>query len=78
LARGDRATATTYLAHGLPSENFVDSSSRILSIRPSAAGNQYKVTADVQTSTGEYYITFTLQQGSGGLQITDHYSIKPQ
>jgi outer membrane biosynthesis protein TonB len=78
IARGDRATATTYLAHGLPSEGFMDANSRIVSIRPEAAGNQYKVTADVQTTTGEYYITFTLQQGTGGLQITDHYAIKPQ
>jgi hypothetical protein len=76
LARGDRPTATTYLAHGLPSEGFVDSSSRILSIRPESSGNQqYKVTADVRTESGEYYITFMLQPGPGGLQITDHDSI---
>ncbi len=79
LERGDRATATTYLAHGLPSETFMDPSSRIISIRPeSSANQQYKVTADVQTSTGEYYITFMLQPGLGGLQITDHYAIKTQ
>ena len=77
LARGDRATATTYLAHGLPSEGFMDSNARIISVRPESAGSQYKVSADVQTSTGEYFITFTLQQGTGGLQITDHYAIKP-
>jgi len=78
LARGDRATATTYLARGLPSEAFMDSSARILSVRPaSAGGEQYKVTADVTTSSGEYYITFMLQPGTGGLQITDHYAIKP-
>lgn len=79
LVRGDRATATTYLAHGLPNEAFMDASSRIISIRPeSSASQQYKVTADVQTSTGEYYITFMLQPGPGGLQITDHYAIKTQ
>jgi hypothetical protein len=77
LARGDRATATTYLAHGLPSENFMDAGARILSVRSEPAGNQYKVSADVQTSSGEYYVTFTLAQGTGGLQITDHYAIKP-
>jgi hypothetical protein len=77
LARGDRATATSYLAHGLPSEGFMDANSRIVSVRPQADGSQYKVSADVQTSTREYYITFTLQQGTGGLQITDHYAIKP-
>jgi hypothetical protein len=79
LVRGDRATATTYLAHGLPNEAFMDAGSRIISIRPeSSANQQYKVTADVQTSTGEYYITFLLQPGPGGLQITDHYAIKTQ
>ena len=78
LARGDRATATTYLARGLPSENFMDPSSRIVYVRSEPAGNQYKVSADVETSTGEYFITFTVQQGTGGLQITDHTAIKPQ
>jgi len=79
IARGDRATATSYLAHGLPSEGFMDPTSRILSIRPEKSGNQqYKVTADVQTSTGEYYITFRLEPGPGGLQITDHFAIKTQ
>ncbi|MBV8489362.1 MAG: hypothetical protein JO199_02440 [Candidatus Eremiobacteraeota bacterium] len=38
----------------------------------------YKVTADVTTSNGEYYITFTVAPGPGGLQITDHYAIKTQ
>lgn len=78
LARGDRATATTYLAHGLPSEGFIDANSRIVSIHNENSASPYKVSADVQTSTGEYYITFTLQQGTGGLQIVDHYAIKPQ
>jgi hypothetical protein len=77
LARGDRATATSYLARGLPGEAFMDSSARVVSVRPSTAGSQYKVTADVQTSSGEYYITFVLEPGAGGLQIIDHYSIKP-
>jgi hypothetical protein len=78
LARGDRATATSYLAHGLPSEGFMDANSRILSVHPESSVSPYKVSADVQTSTGEYFITFTLQQGTGGLQIVDHYAIKPQ
>lgn len=57
----------------------MDSSARILSITPEApSGKQYHVAADVQTANGEYYITFTLQQTSGGLQITDHTAIKPQ
>jgi hypothetical protein len=79
LARGDRVAATAYLAHGAPSENFMDSSARVESIRSANNGDQsYTVTADVQSSSGEYYITFTVQPGPGGLQITDHYSIKPQ
>jgi hypothetical protein len=79
LARGDRAAASDYLAHGTPSENFMDSSAHIESIRSASNGGQsYTVTADVQTSSGEYYITFTVAPGPGGLQITDHYSIKPQ
>jgi len=78
LARGDRATATTYLAHGLPSETFIDSNARIISVHPESSSSPYKVSADVQTTSGEYFITFTLQQGAGGLQITDHYAIKPQ
>lgn len=53
--------------------------SRIESLRSASVGSkQYQVTADVQTATGEYYVTFTLEQGPIGLQITDHYSIKPQ
>jgi hypothetical protein len=79
LARGDRAAATAYLAHGTPSENFMDTSAHIESIRSASnGGQQYTVTADVQTSSGEYYITFTVAPGPGGMQITDHYSIKPQ
>jgi hypothetical protein len=76
LARGDRATATTYLASGLPGEVFMDSSARIVSLHASPAGTQYRVTAEIATSTGAYYATFTLESGTGGLQIVDHYSIK--
>lgn len=57
----------------------MDSSARIESVRSANLGNQqYKVTADVQTTGGEYYITFTVGPGPNGLQITDHYSIKTQ
>ncbi len=76
LARGDRATATSYLARGLPGETFMDSSARVVSVRPSTLGSQYKVIADVQTSNGQYAVTFVLEPGTGGLQIVDHYSIK--
>jgi len=39
---------------------------------------QYKVTADVQATSGEYYVTFTVEETPGGLQITDHYAIQPR
>lgn len=79
LARGDRTSAGAYLAHGSPSETFMSQDARIESIHSANVGpQQYQVTADVQTSTGEYYITFNLEQGPAGLLITDHYSIKPQ
>ncbi len=77
LARGDRATATSYLASGLPGETFMSSDARIVSIHSVQTTNaQYRVTADVRASTGDYYVTFTLEPGSGGLQIVDHYSIR--
>jgi hypothetical protein len=79
LARGDRSAAATYLAQGTPTETFMNPQARIESIRSESTGpQQYHVTADVQTVSGEYYITFTVGEGPAGLQITDHYSIKPQ
>jgi hypothetical protein len=79
LAHGDRTAAASYLATGTPSETFMNTDSRIESIRSSNVGPQeYRVTADVQTGSGEYYITFTVEQNPSGFEITDHYSIKPQ
>ena len=79
LARGDRATAASYLAAGAPSERFMTDGSHIESIRSASLGHQqYHVTADVETNSGEYYITFTVEQGPAGLQIANHYWIKPQ
>ncbi len=79
LARGDRSGAASYLASGAPNETFMTPESHIESIRSSSVGpQQYRVTADVQTASGEYYVTFTVEQSPGGLAITDHYSIKPQ
>ena len=79
LARGDRTTAATYLSHGLPSETFMNGDAHIESIRATSVGpERYHVTADVLTSGGEYYATFTVEQGPSGLQIADHYWIKPQ
>ena len=76
LARGDRATATTYLARGLPGEVFMDPGARVVSLHAEPAGSQYRVTAEIATATGAYYATFTLESGTGGLQIVDHYAIK--
>ncbi|HTX59597.1 MAG TPA: hypothetical protein VMH02_07925 [Verrucomicrobiae bacterium] len=77
LERGDRATAAGYLLRGSPTESFIDPSSSILSVRSDAiGGGSYRTTADVHTSSGEYYITFTLEPGPAGLQIADHYAIK--
>jgi hypothetical protein len=53
--------------------------SQIESIRSAPlSGSQYRVTADVKASSGEYFETFTVAPGPGGLQIVDHYWIKPQ
>ena len=63
----------------LPTETFMNSNSHIESIRSANVGaQQFQVTADVQTTSGEYYVTFTVEQGPTGLLITDHYAIKPQ
>ena len=79
LARGDRATASTYLLSGSASETFMSGESQIESIRSTPQSNSnYLVTADVKSGGVEYYATFTVAPGPGGLQITDHYYIKPQ
>ncbi len=79
LAGNDRATAANYLAHGAPTETFMAENAHIESIRSVRAGpQQYRVGADVQTSSGEYYVTFTVEAGPSGLEITDHYTVKPQ
>jgi len=57
----------------------MSSGSHISSIRSASVGpDTYKVTADVETASGEYYVTFTLEPGPAGLEITDHYAIKTQ
>ncbi len=79
LARGDRASAASYLAHGSPSESFMNSSSHVDSVRVATVGaQQYQVTAAVQSGGSEYYVTFTVGPGTNGLAITDHYTIKPR
>jgi hypothetical protein len=74
LARGDSATATGYLASGLPSENFInpDVSVEITELHASASGSGYAVNAQIVTSKGTYLASFTLKNGPYGMQITDH------
>jgi hypothetical protein len=79
LAHGDRATASTYLAGGSASETFMSGEAEIESIRSTPGSNSgYQVNADVKSGGVEYYGTFTVVPGPSGLQITDHYWIKPQ
>jgi hypothetical protein len=79
LVRGDRGTASSFLVQGSPNEPFVGGATQIESIRSAPLGDaRYKVTADVRTSGGEYYGTFTLEPGPDGLLIAEHYWIKPQ
>ncbi|HEV3090149.1 MAG TPA: hypothetical protein VGX91_01765 [Candidatus Cybelea sp.] len=80
LARGDRATARSYMASGeTPSEDFMNPGSQIASMRSQDAGDgRYKVTVDVRNGSDEYYDTFELEPGPAGLQITGSFAIKPQ
>jgi hypothetical protein len=80
LMQGNRTTAASYLSQGQPNESFIGAKTQVNSISsavPNANGT-YRVTADVTGDDGqEYFITFTVQSGPFGMQITDHYSIKP-
>lgn len=79
LARGDESTATSYLSKGLPSETFMNASAHINSIESTKNANgSYTVTADVTTASGEYFSTFTVEHTPFGMQITDHYTIRPR
>ena len=74
LRDGNPAQAATYLGNGSPDETFIDSTTRIVSISESANGDgSYKVSADMQTSKGEYYETFIVASG----KILDKTAIKP-
>jgi hypothetical protein len=78
LAHGDRSSASTYLAGGSPSETFMNGEAQIESVRAAPGSNSgYQVTADVKSGGVEYYGTFTVVPGPSGLQITDHYWIRP-
>lgn len=76
MANGNRALATTYLASGTPGEVFMDSTAHVVSLKSTASGTGYHVAAEVQTAAGSYAVTFSVQPGTSGLQITDHYAIK--
>lgn len=79
MTQGDREAASAYLATGQPTESFLNSSTAVESVRSEAlSGARYRVTADVRSGGTEYYETFMVETGPGGLQITDHYWIKPQ
>lgn len=79
MTQGDKEAASAYLATGSPTESFVNSSTAIESVRSEAlSGSRYRVTADMRSDGAEYYETFTVEPGPGGLQITEHYWIKPQ
>lgn len=79
MQQGDKQAAGAYLAGGEPTEAFLNSSTTVGTIRSEAlTSSRYRVTADMHSSGTEYYETFTVEPGPGGLQITDHYWIKPQ
>jgi len=75
LARGDSATATDYLASGLPTESFINPNVSVTVNGLHASRNtdgSYNVSAEVVTSKGTYLATFTLKMGAYGMQITGH------
>ncbi|MDP9023768.1 MAG: hypothetical protein M3N13_00145 [Candidatus Eremiobacteraeota bacterium] len=79
LTRGDESSAASYLASGLPNETFMTTAARVVTVNTAKnTDGTFKVSADIQTPTGEYFETFTVATGSNGLQIVDHTAIKPQ
>jgi hypothetical protein len=79
LAAGNAALARTYLSQGDPTEaSFMNSSAHIASLHHSNnPDGTIGVQADIETSSGEYYVTFTVQPIANGGLITDHTAIKP-
>jgi hypothetical protein len=75
LAHGEPATATGYLANGIPTESFLNPNVAVsitnLGAEPNGDGS-YEITAQIQTSKGNYLETFTVKPGPYGLQITSH------
>ncbi|HEX8806060.1 MAG TPA: hypothetical protein VF741_03880 [Candidatus Aquilonibacter sp.] len=75
LARGDSSTAAGYLASGLPTESFINPnvSVNVSDMRASRnSDGSYNVTAQIVTSKGTYFTSFTLRMGAYGMQITEH------
>ncbi|MEO6913732.1 MAG: hypothetical protein ABI182_06925 [Candidatus Baltobacteraceae bacterium] len=81
LIHGDQAGAQSLLATGgaATEQSFIDSRSTISSVTPTKNDDgSYSVGAEIATSKGTYYVTFTVSQEPSGLVITDHYAIKAQ
>jgi hypothetical protein len=75
LARGDSSTATGYLANGLPTETFINPNVtvNVSDMRTNRnSDGSYNVTAQITTSKGTYFESFTLRMGAYGMQITEH------
>ncbi len=75
LARGDSSTAAGYLASGLPTESFINPnvSVNVADLRTTRNNDgSYAVTAQIVTSKGTYFASFTLRAGAYGMQITEH------
>ncbi len=78
LQRGDRASARVLLTDGDVTEDFIDAATRLNSLKARAnADGTDTVEADVSTSKGEYFITFTIVQAAFNQKISDHFAIKP-
>lgn len=75
LANGNSATATGYLANGIPNESFLNPNVTVSIAQLRTARNDdgsFTVTAQIETSKGNYLEAFALRQTPYGLQITDH------
>ncbi len=78
LRRGDPQAAATYLANGVPDEDFIDAGTRIVSLTTTRnADGSYKVAVDMQTAKGEYFETFVVAADSGAPRILEKTAIKP-
>ncbi len=79
VARGEQSIATSYLQSGLPNEPFAGMRATPSDVRAARdADGRFKIAAEIATSSGRYYETFTIVAGPSGLQIADHYTIKVQ